>query len=75
VVIVAVFGLAATLFRGGFTDSVPVTVIASRAGLVMNPDAKVQVRGVQVGKVDYDSAVMAHTSSVRGWGKLPVAVG
>jgi virulence factor Mce-like protein len=51
VVIVAAFALAANLFRGGFTESVPVTVISSRAGLVMNPDAKVQVRGVQVGKV------------------------
>ena len=26
-------------------------------------------------QVDYDSAEMAHTSSVRGWGKLPVVVG
>jgi phospholipid/cholesterol/gamma-HCH transport system substrate-binding protein len=51
VVIVGAFALAANLFRGGFTESVPVTVISPRAGLVMNPDAKVQVRGVQVGKV------------------------
>ena len=49
--IVAVFAVAAFLFRGGYSDSVPVTVISSRAGLVMNPDAKVLVRGVQVGKV------------------------
>jgi phospholipid/cholesterol/gamma-HCH transport system substrate-binding protein len=49
--VVAVVALAATLFRGGFSDSVPVTVISPRAGLVMNPDAKVQIRGVQVGKV------------------------
>lgn len=26
-------------------------------------------------EVDYDNAEMAHTSSVRGWGKLPIAVG
>jgi phospholipid/cholesterol/gamma-HCH transport system substrate-binding protein len=51
VVIVAAFALAANLFRGGFTESVPVTVISPRVGPVMNPDAKVQVRGVQVGKV------------------------
>jgi cytochrome P450 len=25
-------------------------------------------------EVDYDNAAMAHTSSVRGWGKLPVAI-
>jgi phospholipid/cholesterol/gamma-HCH transport system substrate-binding protein len=48
---VSAFVLAANLFRGGFTDAVSVTVISPRAGLVMNADAKVQVRGVQVGKV------------------------
>jgi cytochrome P450 len=26
-------------------------------------------------QVDYDNAAMAHTSSVRGWGKLPVTIG
>ncbi|AGB22661.1 cytochrome P450 [Mycobacterium sp. JS623] len=26
-------------------------------------------------EVDYDNATMAHTSSVRGWGKLPVTIG
>ncbi|BBY43289.1 MCE family protein [Mycolicibacterium celeriflavum] len=51
VLAVAVFVLAANLFRGGFSDTVPVTVISQRAGLVMNPDAKVDVRGVQVGRV------------------------
>jgi virulence factor Mce-like protein len=30
---------------------VPVTVLSPRAGLVMNPEAKVKMRGVQVGKV------------------------
>ena len=52
VLVACAFVVAANLFRGGFTDSVPVTVISERAGLVMNPDAKVQIRGVQVGKVD-----------------------
>ncbi|WP_082933154.1 MCE family protein [Mycolicibacterium elephantis] len=51
VVAAVVVVLAANLFRGGFTDSVPVTVLTQRAGLVMNPDAKVKVRGVQVGTV------------------------
>ncbi|WP_082929604.1 MCE family protein [Mycobacterium sp. 852013-51886_SCH5428379] len=50
--IVLVIALAVGLFRGSFTESVPVTVIADRAGLVMNPDAKVKMRGVEVGKVD-----------------------
>jgi virulence factor Mce-like protein len=49
--VVVVFVVAANLFRGDYHDSEPVTVISQRAGLVMNPDAKVLVRGVQVGKV------------------------
>jgi len=43
--------LAVTLFRGDWAETVPVTVISDRAGLVMNPDAKVRIRGVQVGQV------------------------
>ncbi|OBK33976.1 MCE-family protein [Mycobacterium sp. 1245111.1] len=50
--LVAIVAGAVGLFRGSFTESVPVTVLSSRAGLVMNPDAKVKMRGVQVGKVD-----------------------
>lgn len=51
VAIAAVVALAAGLFRGSFTESVPVTVLSERAGLVMNPDAKVKLHGAQVGKV------------------------
>jgi phospholipid/cholesterol/gamma-HCH transport system substrate-binding protein len=51
VVIGGIVAVAAILFRGGFTETVPVTVVSPRAGLVMNPDAKVKMRGVQVGKV------------------------
>ena len=40
------------MFRGGFGTTVPVTVVSERAGLVMNPEAKVKMRGVQVGQVD-----------------------
>jgi virulence factor Mce-like protein len=46
-----VCALAVTLFRGDWAKTVPVTVISNRAGLVMNPDAKVKIRGVQVGQV------------------------
>lgn len=46
-----IFAVAVGLFQGSFTETVPVTVISQRAGLVMNPDAKVKLRGVQVGKV------------------------
>lgn len=51
VTIAAVVGLAIGLFRGSFTSTVPVSVVSQRAGLVMYPDAKVKLRGVQVGKV------------------------
>jgi virulence factor Mce-like protein len=46
-----IIALAVTLFRGSWADTVPVTVLSDRAGLVMNPDAKVKMRGVQVGQV------------------------
>lgn len=49
--IVGVVVLAGTLFNDGFADPATVTVLSPRAGLVMNPDAKVQFHGVQVGKV------------------------
>lgn len=51
VAIIVVFALAVGLFRGSFTETVPVTVVSDRAGLVMNPDAKVKMRGVEVGRV------------------------
>ncbi len=51
-VIAGIFAVAVGLFRGDFTTSVPVTVVSPRAGLVMNPEAKVKMRGVVVGKVD-----------------------
>ena len=50
-VVVAVVGVAVSAFRGGFTDATTITVLSPRAGLVMNPGAKVQFHGVQVGKV------------------------
>jgi phospholipid/cholesterol/gamma-HCH transport system substrate-binding protein len=50
--IVAVVAVSLTSFRSGFTDSARVTVVSPRAGLVMDPDAKVKMLGVQVGTVD-----------------------
>lgn len=50
--IVAIVVVALTMFSGGFTESTPITVMSSRAGLVMEPDAKVKLRGVQVGRVE-----------------------
>ncbi|HZC09977.1 MAG TPA: MCE family protein, partial [Mycobacterium sp.] len=51
VVVAAIIAVAVGLFRGDFTKSVAVSVVSTRAGLVMNPEAKVKMRGVQVGKV------------------------
>jgi phospholipid/cholesterol/gamma-HCH transport system substrate-binding protein len=51
VTIVAVVAVALYLFQGGGVASVPLTVLSPRAGLVMNPDAKVKLLGVQVGRV------------------------
>ncbi len=49
--LLVVFAVAVGLFRDSFRTTVPVTVIADRAGLVMYPDAKVKINGAQVGKV------------------------
>jgi phospholipid/cholesterol/gamma-HCH transport system substrate-binding protein len=51
VVISAIVAVSLTLFRGGFTQTVPVTVVSARAGLMMNPGAKVKLHGAQVGTV------------------------
>ncbi|MEE6176138.1 MCE family protein [Mycobacterium sp. 050134] len=45
------FWLVGQFFNGSFRDYVPVTLTADRAGLVMETDAKVKMRGVQVGRV------------------------
>ncbi|MFD3596374.1 MCE family protein [Nocardia sp. NPDC058640] len=45
----AVFALA--LFQGAFTTTAQVLVQAPRSGLVLDPDAKVKVRGVEIGRV------------------------
>jgi phospholipid/cholesterol/gamma-HCH transport system substrate-binding protein len=49
--IAAVVALALGLFKGSFTPTAPVTVVSPRDGLVMNVDARVKMRGVEVGKV------------------------
>ena len=43
--------LALSLFAGTFRSFVPITLKSERAGLVMEPGAKVKLRGVQVGRV------------------------
>ena len=63
--------VAVQLFRGSWTDSVPMTVISDRAGLVMNPDAKVKMRGVEVDRIAYieerpDGEAAIHLAIERG---------
>jgi phospholipid/cholesterol/gamma-HCH transport system substrate-binding protein len=43
--------LSVTAFNQTFTPVVPVTLTADRSGLVMEPNAKVKMRGVQIGRV------------------------
>ncbi|HLS75610.1 MAG TPA: MCE family protein [Nocardia sp.] len=49
--LVAVVAVALTMFVGGFTSTATVLVQAPRSGLVLDPDAKVKVRGVEIGRV------------------------
>ncbi|MGB3481027.1 MAG: MCE family protein [Mycobacterium sp.] len=49
--IVAMIALTAVLFGGSLRSFVPVTLISDRSGLVMEPGAKVRLRGVEVGRV------------------------
>ncbi len=49
--LVAVIAAAAGQFLGWFASTEQVTLVAPRAGLVMTTDAKVRLRGVEVGRV------------------------
>jgi len=50
-VLAAAVWLTYALFTGTLTSTVPVTLTSDRAGLVMETNAKVKLRGVQVGRV------------------------
>ncbi|WP_156624575.1 MCE family protein, partial [Mycobacterium sp. 852002-30065_SCH5024008] len=51
VVLAIVFTLVYVQFRGGFTPKTKLTMLASRAGLVMDPGSKVTYNGVEIGRV------------------------
>jgi phospholipid/cholesterol/gamma-HCH transport system substrate-binding protein len=51
IVMAGIVIVAIMMFRGDLTTSQPLTVLSQRAGLVMNPGAKVELLGVQVGRV------------------------
>ncbi|MGW0248175.1 MCE family protein [Nocardia goodfellowii] len=47
----ALVAVAMVMFVGGFTSTETITVTAPRSGLVLDTDAKVKVRGVEIGRV------------------------
>ncbi len=49
--LLAIIGVSLAMFNGTFSESTPVTVTSDRSGLVMEPDAKVKLLGVEVGRV------------------------
>lgn len=51
VVLLLVFGALYGQFRGTFTAKTKLTMVAPRAGLVLDPGAKVTYNGVQIGRV------------------------
>lgn len=52
VIAAIVFVLVYGQFRGDFTPKAKLTMLASRAGLVMDPGSKVTYNGVEIGRVD-----------------------
>ncbi|MBH0781524.1 MCE family protein [Nocardia bovistercoris] len=50
-VVVALVAIALVMFVGGFTPTATVLVQAPRSGLVLDTDAKVKVRGAEIGRV------------------------
>lgn len=50
-VLALISGLVYAQFRGVFTPTTPLTMVAGRAGLVMDPGAPVTYNGVQIGRV------------------------
>ena len=51
VVISGIVAMTALLFNGTLRKVVPLTLVSDRAGLVMEPGAKVKLRGVEIGQV------------------------
>jgi phospholipid/cholesterol/gamma-HCH transport system substrate-binding protein len=51
VVLAVIFTLVYIQFRGGFTPKTELTMLAARAGLVMDPGSKVTYNGVEIGRV------------------------
>ncbi|WKG02694.1 MCE family protein [Mycolicibacterium sp. HK-90] len=50
-ILALVFGLIVAQFRGTFEPKAPLTLLAARAGLVLDPGSKVTYNGVPIGRV------------------------
>jgi phospholipid/cholesterol/gamma-HCH transport system substrate-binding protein len=53
-----IFVLVYGQFRGDYTPKTKLTMLASRAGLVMDPGSKVTYNGVEIGRVDAISEIV-----------------
>lgn len=62
--VAAVVALSVALFGQAFTERVPVIVHAQRAGLVMEPGARVKMAGVTVGSVESITPGADNTASL-----------
>lgn len=51
ILVAGLIAVTAGAFSGKFVDFIPLTLVSDRAGLVMEPGAKVKLRGVPVGTV------------------------
>jgi phospholipid/cholesterol/gamma-HCH transport system substrate-binding protein len=60
--VAAIVVVCSGFFAGTFRSFVPVTLVSERSGLVMEPGAKVKMRGVEVGRV---AGINGGTNSVR----------
>jgi phospholipid/cholesterol/gamma-HCH transport system substrate-binding protein len=62
-VVTAVFlFVTSAVFAGTFKSYVPVTLTSDRSGIIMETNAKVKMRGVQVGRVSEVSAAKDHAN-------------
>src|SRR5271157_3655291 len=58
IVVMGLVGLVLYMqFRGDLTPNTKLTMVAARAGLVMNPGSKVTYNGVQIGRVSSISEI------------------
>lgn len=61
IVVMGLIGLVMYLqFRGDLTPKTKLTMVAARAGLVMDPGSKVTYNGVQIGRVSSISEITRH---------------